>query len=469
MNLTELSLIDAQLGLAQRRFSCLEYVDALLDESARQTALNCFIEQDEDRLRDSARVFDANPCEGPLAGVPLALKDNIDVCGVPSSAGNAALRALRPATDAPVAARLFQAGALLAGKANMHELALGITSNNGSFGACRNPYDTSRSPGGSSGGCGAALAARLVPGALGTDTGGSVRLPAALCGVVGFRPSSGRYSQQGIVPISHTRDTAGPMARSVADVALLDQVIVGAAPLPPASSLPLAGLRLGILQAANWEPLEAGVQAVCSEALNALTRAGVEVLEVSLDGLQTLNAAIGFPVALYELLEDLPAYLRRGGHAVTLSMVAAAIGSPDVADIVHGVLREPVKKQAYQDALAARLLLQQAYRKCFESYRIDALVFPTAPLTAPLIGDDETVEFQGKRVPIFNAFIRNTDPASNAGIPGISLPAGLAPNGLPVGLELDGPVHSDRRLLSIAAAIEQVLPRPVRPPRPSTI
>ena len=165
---------------------------------------------------------------GPLHGVPLALKDNLDTADMPTTGGTPGLRGSRPARNAPVVQRLLDAGAIVFGKANLHELAYGITNNNAGFGAARNPYDRTRIPGGSSGGVGAAVGARIVPGGIGSDTGGSVRVPAALCGIVGFRPTTGRWPQAGIVPISHTRDTAGPMTRSVADCVLLDRVVTGA-------------------------------------------------------------------------------------------------------------------------------------------------------------------------------------------------------------------------------------------------
>ena len=193
---------------------------------------------------------------GALHGLPILIKANIATANVPTSAGTPALRDYRPASDAPVVARLFSAGAILLGKTNMHELAYGITSNNGAFGAVHNPYNPALIPGGSSGGNGAAIAARMCPAGLGTDTGGSVRIPAALCGIVGLRPTVGRYSGAGIVPLSRTMDTAGPMARSVEDLVLLDSVITGQnAPVQPAA---LRGLRLGaarfLLRKSRFQP-----------------------------------------------------------------------------------------------------------------------------------------------------------------------------------------------------------------------
>ena len=190
--------------------------------------------------------------------MPLALKDNLDTAEMPTTGGTPGLRGHRPKHNAPVVQKLLDAGAIAFGKTNLHELAYGITNNNAAFGAARNPYDRTRIPGASSGGVGVAVAARMAPGGIGSDTGGSVRIPAALCGIVGFRPTTGRWSQAGIVPISHTRDTAGPMTRSVADCALLDHVVTGSA-LPPAASL--KGLRLGVPRAHFWDPLDREVGA----------------------------------------------------------------------------------------------------------------------------------------------------------------------------------------------------------------
>lgn len=463
MDLTKLSIIDARYGLSQRDFSCLEYVDALLAQAERQKHLNCLISENAEDLRQHARTFDKAPQNQPLSGIPLIFKDNIDISGFATTAGTGALRHHIAATDAEISKRLFSAGALLAGKANMHELALGVTTHNGVFGACRNPYDPTCSPGGSSGGCGSALAARLAPGAIGTDTGGSVRLPASLCGVVGLRPSAGRYPQTGIAPISHTRDTAGPMARTVLDIALLDSILCGQMPDENFSNARPENLRLGVLRDPCWQGLEHGVSTVCDQVLVKLADAGIELIDVTVEQLEDLSSTIGFPVALYEFERDLPAYLQASNFPLSLTALADGVGSPDVAQIIRGLLAQSIPQTIYQQALETRTILQAAYKNCFESYRLDALIFPTTKLTARPIGDDETVTLNGVRVPTFASFIRNTDPGSNAGIPGISIPAGLTPEGLPVGLELDGNYKNDRALLAVAATIEAIL-GPLPPP-----
>ena len=199
----------------------------LLTAHRENRDLNAFISLNEERANAAAAALDEQSGTGILHGLPIAVKDAIAAAGLPATAGTEALRGYLPEKDADVVEPLIAAGAFVLGKLNMHELSYGITSNNGAFGPVRNPYDLERIPGGSSGGAGAAVAAGLVPAALGTDTGGSVRIPAALCGVVGFRPTTGRYSQKGIVPVSHTRDTAGPLCRSVSDAAMIDAAITG--------------------------------------------------------------------------------------------------------------------------------------------------------------------------------------------------------------------------------------------------
>jgi len=461
-DLIDLSLLDVQRGLAHKHFSCSEYVDVLLRARSAQHALNCFITSDAEALRIAARAYDRRPGSGPLAGIPIALKDNIDVAGIPTTAGTHAMRAHVPGAHAHVARRLFEAGALFAGKTAMHELALGITNNNGVFGPCRNPWNPDRIPGGSSGGSGAAVAARLVPAAIGTDTGGSVRLPAALCGVAGLRPTVGRYPQTGIAPISHTRDTAGPIARTIDDLALLDAVLADIAIESPLPELHPRSLRLGVLREQGLATLDPAVRDVVENSLEVLARAGIELVDVRIDGLDTLNGAIGFPVVLYEFVRDLPAYLDAANSTITLRDIMAAIGSPDVADIARLALDQPVSDAAYRGALDARTTLQAAYRRVFADSRIDALVFPTAPLPACPIGND-AVLVDGVSVPVFAAYIQNTDPGSNAGVPGVTLPAGLTHDRLPVGIELDGPADCDRHLLAVARTIERILgplPRP---------
>ena len=480
-DLIELTVVEAAAALRERACSCREYVEALIARSEAMAGLNAFVSHDWDALREAARAADGGSgTRGPLAGVPLALKDNIATTTLTTSGATGALAGLVAPRNAPVAAALFDAGALLGAKANMHELAFGITNNNAVTGPARNPWDPSMIPGGSSGGTAVAVAARMMPAGLGTDTGGSVRLPAALCGLSGFRPSVGRYSGAGIIPISHTRDTAGPIARTVADLRLLDAVMAGTgtgragtgrpggaglAGSDPAPAPALAGLRLGVPRGAFFADLELEVAAEAGRVLDLLSDLGVELVEADIPEVSELNAAVGFPIALYEFVRDLPRHLAGNGLALLLEDVLGGIGSPDVRGIVASQLGPDAMPEAvYRKALDVdRPRLRRACADYFAEHAVEAVIFPTSPVSARPIGDDETIELGGERVPTFPTFIRNTDPGSNAGIPGLSLPTGLTSTGLPVGMELDGPVGSDVRLLAVGAAVEEAVGFDARP------
>ena len=459
MHAADLPMTALRELLDSRVLSSLDLVNQLIARTEAAAALNGYASFDAEALRAQARQADVRIAAGerlPLLGIPIALKDNVDALGFPCAVGTGALQGRVPKADAELVRRLRAAGALIAGKANMHELAFGITNNNAVTGAVHNPWDSSRIPGGSSGGSGAVVAARLVPAAIGTDTGGSVRVPASLCGVVGLRPTVGRVPSDGIAPISATRDTGGPLARSVRDCALIDSVLAG----EPATlaTMSLQGVRLGVPRSPFWDDLDGAVREVAEAALTVLRQAGAELVDVAMPGVMEANAEAGFPIALFEFVRDMRHYLSSRERGVTLEALVAGVGSPDVAGAVGPLLSGgAIPEAVYQQALLARKRLQGLYQTAFEQHRIEALVFPTTPRTAARIGEDETVDLNGRAQPTFVTFIRNTDPGSNAGIPGVTLPAGLAA-GLPVGLALDGPAGSDRRLLAIAAAVEAALP-----------
>lgn len=465
MHAADLTITELRKLLDNREISSLDLVNQFIARTETASALNVYASFDAAALRAQALMADERIAAGerlPLLGIPIALKDNLDAVGFPCAVGTGALRGREPKSDAELVRRLRAAGALISGKANMHELAFGITNNNAVTGAVHNPWDASRIPGGSSGGSGAVVGARLVPAAIGTDTGGSVRVPAALCGVTGFRPTVGRVPGEGIAPISATRDTGGPLARSIGDCALLDSVLTGdPAPLAVAS---LKGIRIGVPRSPFWEDLEPGVRTVADGALNLLRHAGAELVDIELPGLGAANAEAGFPIALFEFVRDMRDYLASRERGITLEELIAGVGSPDVMGAVGPLVSGGgIPDSVYQQALLARQRLQSIYRHAFEQHRLEALVFPTTPRTAAPIGEDETVELNGQQQPTFLTFIRNTDPGSNAGLPGVTLPAGLS-CGLPVGLALDGPAGSDRRLLGIATAVEAVLPTAQRAP-----
>src|SRR5437667_9218530 len=283
--LLHLTATEAVRHISEGSLSAETYARALLAQAERLSFLDTIISIDPEAVLEAARLVDVSRRRGrrlgPLAGLPLLVKDNIDTKALPTPAGTPGLLSNRPTADAPVLNPLFQAGALLFAKANMHELAFGITSHNYHFGAVHNPYDATLIPGGSSGGTGAGIAARLCPAGVGTDTGGSVRIPAALCGVVGLRPTKGRYSITRIVPISHTRDTPGPMGRTVADVALLDAVETLTTPARPAS---LRGPRPRLPANPSRQDRAPEVAAVVEAADHRLRAQGRALLQLDVPG-----------------------------------------------------------------------------------------------------------------------------------------------------------------------------------------
>ena len=462
-DLTSLTAGEAAKAIADGKITSESLVEALLARAKANEAGHAFITLDGDGALAAARAADAamakGEAAGPLAGVPIVVKDNISAAGLPTTAGTPALKDWVPATDAPVLAKLKAAGAILLGKTNMHELAFGITSNNAAFGAVANAYDPSRFAGGSSGGTGAAVGGRMAPAGLGTDTGGSVRIPSALNGVAGLRPSVGRYPQGGIVPISHTRDTAGPIARSISDLVLFDGVIPGdAMTLAPADP---KSLRIGVPSAFN-DNVDPETGRLMKAALKALEDAGATLVPLNMSDVIGLNDKIGFPVALWEAKGDISAFLKDAGTSITIEDVAARVASPDVKFVFDQLILgdKAIPEEVYLAAIRDfRPKLQALYAETFVVNDLDAIAFPTTPLPAqPIAGSDETVKLNGQDVPTFPTFIRNTDPGSNAGIPGLTLPVGLTRDGLPVGLELDGPAFSDRHLLAIGLTLEGLLP-----------
>ena len=470
-----MTVVETQAALQSGETDVARCVADLVAQKQQWDHLNSVVTFDETALRRTAAAKDdgASSRRGRLHGIAFAAKDNIDTADLPTSACTPALRGNRPPRNAPVIQRLLDEGAVLLGKTNMHELAFGITNNHGAFGAARNPYDARLIPGGSSGGSGAAVAAGIVPFALGTDTGGSVRIPAALCGVAGLRPTLGRYPQSGVVPISTTRDTVGPIARTVADLSLVDSVLSGeSATLEPVA---LNGLRLGVPRRYFYDNLERGVATRIERLLESLRSAGVVLVEQDIAGIGQLNEAVSFPVVTYEARRSLERYLEQSAPTVAFEAIVAQIASPDVKP-VYEALSNPdlLSSQAYLDVInAARPALQRAFASYFRDHRLDAYLVPTCCLTARPIGQDQTIELNGAQLPTFATYIRNTDPSSNAGIPSISIPAGLTEDGLPVGALLEAPHGSDRRLLSIAQEIERLCgpcatPAPYRTSAPTS-
>lgn len=464
MTLKPFTLTGAAAAMAQGKLSAEELVADLLKRNASHASVNAFVSLDEEQTLRDARQADteraAGRTRGPLHGLPLAFKDNINVAGYVTTGGTPALRNYRPASDAQVVARLLAAGAIAYGKNGMHELAYGGTSANVAYGAPRNPFDHARTSGGSSGGSGAAVGARLVPASIGTDTGGSVRIPAALCGAWGYRPTTGRWPTAGIVPISTTRDTPGPITLSAADIVLLDSVVTST---PPVAAATLPGIRIGIPHRHFWDVVDPEVAAICMEALRRLVAEGAELVRVDSQALLEPYAASAMPISIYEGKVALTAFLADQGIPLTFAEVVEQVASPDVREILLAQLdpASAVSRSVYEAAKTIHLpALISAYADLFKVNRIDALAFPVCRLPAPLLDGLDTVAIAGKVLPTFPALIHNTDIGSAASLPGISIPAGLTQAGLPVGLGLDFPFGNDAALLGFSLAVDSIFPAP---------
>ncbi|MEH6520769.1 indoleacetamide hydrolase [Sulfitobacter sp.] len=432
------------------------YAEGVIERSAQHSQLNAIQSFAAIALGpDILEAIDATP-EGALAGLPVLAKDNINTNTYPTSGGTKSLLHHTPKTNADVVNRIKGAGGFIAAKASMHELAFGITSNNAVTGAVRNPVDPDMIAGGSSGGTAVAVASGIFPIGLGTDTGGSCRIPAALCGVVGFRPTTGRYDSDGVLPISHTRDTVGTIARSVRDVALMDNVLSGKS--ADKGTVDLSQVTFGVPKGRFFDDLEPAVANAIETQLSVLSKAGAKLVDVSFEPIWAHNDAFGFPVVLYEVMRDLPAYLAKHVPDTSFEDLIAGIGSPDVAGAFASQMGDDAMPQVAYDAAMNehRPAMRKIYAQVFEDHGLDAIVFPTTPLTARPIGQDETVDLNGAQVPTFPTYIRNTDLGSNIGAPGISLPCPVT-SGLPVGVEFDALPGQDRALLALAMAVEKAM------------
>jgi aspartyl-tRNA(Asn)/glutamyl-tRNA(Gln) amidotransferase subunit A len=384
---------------------------------------------------------------GPLHGIPVSLKDNIYTAGIRTTAGSKILRDFVPRADARVVKRLRSAGAVFLGKTNLHEFAYGVTTNNPHYGPTRNPWDPERIPGGSSGGSAAALAVGLSYASVGTDTGGSIRIPAALCGVVGFKPTFAAVSCEGVVPLSPTLDHVGPLARTVKDAALVLNAISetnkARAGAFPRKSSALRNLRLGRPQELFFDVLSDEVRAAFEQAIRVLEKLGARIVDISIPLIAESEDA-GNQIAWAEATH----YHQQAGYFPA----RAAEYSDDVRKRLE--MGAQVSATAYLRALDMRRKFQSEFAGALAQAGVRAVVVPTTPITAPRIGEEKT-RIGAPELPTRALLLRLNRPANLAGVPAISVPCGFSPNGLPIGLQIIGGEWSDSRVIEIAAAFEE--------------
>jgi len=446
-----------------RKLSPVELTRFLLDRIATlNPRLNAYLTVcEEQAIQQAVRAESVFPGKrrvksarelGPLFGIPISLKDNIHTASIRTTAGSKILRDFVPLHDAPVVTALKKAGAILLGKTNMHEFAYGVTSNNPHYGPVRNPWDEARIAGGSSGGSAAALAAGLCYGSIGTDTGGSIRIPSSLCGVVGLKPGLGRISVQDVVPLSPTLDVVGPFARSAGDAALLFNAILttgtnkGSLIPRKTHSSRARRAKLGIPKQFFFDVVSPEVQRAFDRAIRNLKQSGASIKEISLPLLPETEEA-GNQIALPQAT----LYHQKAGWFPA--------HSADYGEDVRSRLEigTQVSAISYLKALQTREQFIAAFHLALKDSGVDALVVPTTPITAPLIGEESTA-INGSLHPTRALLLRLNRPANLAGIPAISVPCGRTPDGLPMGLQFIAAVNDELLLLELARNFEQSSP-----------
>ena len=467
--------------LDAREVSAVEVAQAHLDRIAEvDGAVHAFLHIDTEGALDAAKAVDAKRAAGepvgPLAGVPLGLKDILATKGLPTTVGSKMLENWIPPYDATVVTRLREAGIVILGKTNMDEFAMGSSTEHSAFGPTHNPWDLERIPGGSGGGSSACLAAFEAPLAIGTDTGGSIRQPAAVTGTVGVKPTYGGVSRYGAVALASSLDQIGPCARTVLDTALLHSVIAGHDPMDQTSinaPVPavveaakrgdIAGMKIGVVRELGGEGYQAGVRQRFDEAVALLQTLGAEIVEVSCPSFDYALAAY-YLILPSECSSNLAKFdgirfgLRVGDDGsrsveqVMSQTRAAGFGDEVIRRIMLGTyaLSAGYYDAYYGQAQKIRTLIAQDFAKAFS--QVDVLVSPTAPTTAFKIGeklDDPLAMYLNDIATI---------PVNLAGLPGMSLPIGLAPeDNLPVGLQIMAPAMADDRLYNVGAALERAL------------
>ncbi len=449
-----MTIREAAAGLRARRFSAVELANTALARIGRHDpGLRAFItvtgEQALEQARQADRELAMGQDRGPLHGIPVGLKDLFGTKGVRTTAGSKVYENFVPERNATVVEKLLAAGAVVMGKLNMHELAYGITSANPHFGTVRNPWNPQHSPGGSSGGSGAAVATQMVFMAMGSDTGGSIRIPASFCGTVGLKPTYGRVSRFGELPLGFSLDHAGPLTRSVRDAALTLNAIAGHDPRDPGSSrrpvvdfvpdedCSIRGLRIGFPESFFFEHLHEDVESAVRGALARAGSLGAVIRPVRLPDMAALNA-----IARIVLLSEASA-------ALEPHMENRAQFGPDVLALLDQGRLVPAP-----DYVNAQRLRRQMRREFDQVWKeVDCLIAPATPSPAPRIGDT-TVRLGGRDEDVRLATTRLVRGVNALGFPALSLPCGLSESGLPVGLQIIGPAFEEAQLLRIGAALE---------------
>jgi aspartyl-tRNA(Asn)/glutamyl-tRNA(Gln) amidotransferase subunit A len=482
--ITELSAVDIRARVAAGELSARAVAEAhLAAVEATNPTVRALLTVCGEAALARAEEIDARVAAGkrvgPLAGVPVAVKDNLCTAGVRTSCASKILADFVPPYDATVVAKLRRADAVLIGKANLDEFAMGSSTENSAMGATVNPWATDRVPGGSSGGSAAAVAARMAPLALGSDTGGSIRLPASFCGVVGMKPTYGRVSRYGLVAYGSSLDQVGPFARNVADAALLLKVISGHDPLDATSvprsvptyekdlAKPVTGLKIGVPAEFFGEGLDPEVAAACRGALEVYKAAGAKVVEVHLPHTRYAIACY-YIVAVAEASSNLARYdgmhyghrTHQAGDLVATYCRTRSEGFGEEVQrrIMLGTyaLSSGYYDAYYKRALQVRRLIQQDYAAAFR--QVHAIAGPVCPTPAFLLGEKTADPLTMYLSDIYTIGV------NLAGLPAISIPAGYSAAGLPIGLHLIGPVFSEDRLLRIARLHEEKSALPPRRP-----
>ncbi len=453
----DLSLAEAARAVATKQVSPVELVDACLRRiEAVDDKLNSYISVYAEEARQVGQAAEAMISAGhrlgPLHGVPIALKDNIGLAGHVTTAGSKILADWRPDEDATVAERLKGSGAVILGKTNMHEFAWGGTSANPHYGFVRNPWNTDRFPAGSSGGSGAAVAARTCYAALGTDTGGSIRLPAAINGIAGIRPTIGRVSNAGVIPLAWSMDTVGPMARTVEDCALMFNSIAGHDPRDSATAnVPIVdytgdlargvrGLRIGVIPDYFFHHLQAPVHHAVQAALETLTDLGATVLEVAAEHIHG-NISAQLTVESCEPSTYHQGWLRERPQ--------------DYGDDVRLLLEigELHLATHYLQAQRYRSVLRSEFLDAFKS--VDVFVCPTLPFTATRIGETLVEVETGVEEDMLAAIMQFTGVPSLTGLPSLNVPCGFDADGLPIGMQVIGRPFDESTLFRVGATFQR--------------